>query len=267
MKIKTSVAFVLGVISVYVFSFPCFSQGKINAYQVEQNGYFVHPAVTSAGIVVTDNAASKIYLLQNNKLSVLLNTPGCGRYYTVSPDKTKIGFKKINSDGMQVPAVFDLQTMKINELSAPVDLCGQVSFSNSGKTAYTIGNNLHVTDNGNIKTFPLGVYSNITPISPDGNHVVFNRDDDQLYILDLINNTEEKITDNHFGYAFPQWSPDGNKIVYSSLPGELMVWDMSSDNTYIIGSGENAAWSGDSQYLFFDLISSGNFKFNGSEIY
>jgi PKD repeat protein/Tol biopolymer transport system component len=267
MKTKLSIVFCLGIISVVVFSFSCFSQGKIDAYQVEQNGYFTHPQSTSSGIVVSDNSSNAIFLIQNNKSQTLISSPGCGRYYTVSPDKTKIGFKQINTDGMQVPAVFDLQTMKITELADPVDLCGQTSFSSNGKIAYTLGNDLNVIDNGVLKTFPLGTYSNIVPISPDGNFAIYNNDSDQLFIIDLTSEQLKQITDGNGGYMYPQWSPDGTKIAYSSLSGIIMVFDMTTNTTSTIGEGENAVWSDDSQYLFFDVISSENFEFKGSELF
>ncbi|HEX7414415.1 MAG TPA: hypothetical protein VF411_10275 [Bacteroidia bacterium] len=53
------------------------------------------------GVIVTDNFGSTIYLIQNHEMKNLVNSPGCGRYFTVSLDKSKIGFKQIKGDGMQ----------------------------------------------------------------------------------------------------------------------------------------------------------------------
>lgn len=260
-----SILLVICIFSISAFSF---SQEKLDAYQIENSGYFTHPSITKQGLVFTDNAASKIYLLQNKEILVIANTPGCGRYYTVSPDKTKIGFKKINPDGMQVPAVIDLQTLKVTELSDAVDLCGQVSFSNDGKMAYTIGSNLYVVDkNENVKTYFLGIYSNIVPVSTDGNSAVYNNDSDQLFVIDLATGQTKQITDNSQGYMLPQWSPDGSKILFSTLSGTLMVYNKITDVTYIIGTGENGSWSDDSQKIIYDVIASDDFEFNGSDLY
>lgn len=116
-----------------------------DALKAESEGYFTHPVYTAMGIIATDNYASKIYLIKNNELQELIATPGCGRYFSVSPNKTKIGFKLIKKDGMQVPAIYDLSTKNITELNVPVDLCGQISFSSDGKIAYTIGNDLFIS--------------------------------------------------------------------------------------------------------------------------
>ncbi|NTW33042.1 MAG: hypothetical protein HGB12_10515, partial [Bacteroidetes bacterium] len=244
-----------------------FAQKTIDTYKVESEGYFTHPVNTTAGVVATDNFASKIYLIQNFKLKELISSPGCGRYFTVSPDKSKIGFKQITPDGMQVPAVFDLQTMKITKLSNPVNLCGQVSFSNNGKIAFTVGNELFIKDGVNFTSFNLGTYSNIAPISPDGNFVIFNNNSDQLFIICLTSGQVKQITDNTGGYCYPEWSPDGNKIVFSTLSGILMVLDKTTNITYTVGKGENASWSDDSQFIFYNVVSNENLEYKGSEIY
>ncbi len=239
----------------------------IDAYQAESDGYFMHPSMTSKGVVLTDNYGSKIYLIKNAALSELVSAPGCGMYFNVSPDKTAIGFKLIKPDGMQVPAIYDLEKMKVVELTGPVDLCGQVSFSNNGKIAFTIGNDLHVLSDGNTQIFNLGIYSNIAPVSPDGNYVVFNDDHDQLHIIDITTGHTEHITDNTSGCIYPQWSPDGRKVLYSSLSGVLMVWNRLTKTTYTVGKGEKASWSPDSQFILYDVVTSDNFEFKGSELY
>ncbi len=240
---------------------------KVDAYQVETEGYFINPVSTTRGIVLSNNLASKLYLIKNNKLLELIASPGCGRYFAVSPDRSIIGFKLIKPDGMQVPAIYDLNAMKVSELSAPVDLCGQVSFSNNGKIAYTIGHNLHVFSNGIVSTFPLGTYANIAPISPDGNYVIFNNDHDQLFMADLTTGQTTQMTDNTQGYMYPRWSPDGNKICFSTLTGTLMIGGKSTNTIYTIGQGENASWSDDSQYIIYNVVSRDHFEYKGSEIY
>jgi len=257
---------------IFLYSF-CFSQSfaqkneKLDAYKTEEQGYFAHLTMTNKGVVATDNYASKLYLLQNGKLDELIATPGCGRYYTVSPDKNKIGFKLILSDGTQIPAVFDLTTNKINKLHIPVDLCGQVSFSDNGKIAFTVNNDLYVTDGINTQTYDLKVYSNIAPISPNAKFVVFNNNSDQLHIINLFNKEIIQITDNKYGYVYPKWSPDGNKLVFSTLSGNLFVWDCINRNTYFIGQGGSPDWSEDSQYLIYQRSYVKDFEFKGSDIF
>lgn len=242
------------------------AQVKLDPYKLETEGYYNHIASTTDGIVATDNSGSVIYLIKKNEFYKLIETPGCGKYYNVSSDKSRIGFKLIKSDGTQVPAVYSFATGEISELSNPVDLCGQVSFSNDGTIAFTVGDTLYLKKDENFKAFDLGVYSNITPISPDGNFVIYNNDYDQLFILDFRNNLATQITDNIGGYCNPQWSPDGTKILYSTLSGILKIFNFKIGSTYTIGIGENAVWA-DNESIIFNKTESDNFEYKGSDIF
>ena len=111
------------------------------------------------------------------------------------------------------------------------------------------------------------MYSNLTPISPDGNYAIFNNDNDQLFIIDFAAGDVDQITDDNGGYAYPQWSPDGNKVSYSTLSGNILVWDKSAGKIYSIGSGENVSWSDDSKYIIFNRNNVENLVFKGSDIY
>ncbi len=120
----------------------------------------------------------------------------------LSPDKATIGFKQIHADGTQIPSLFDLETSNITALAKPSSLCGQPSFSSNGKTAFTIGNELTVIDGSQTKTYNLGVYANLTPISPDGNYVIYNNDNDRLLLLDLSTGASTQITDSKRGDVY-----------------------------------------------------------------
>jgi PKD repeat protein len=252
------------------------SQKPVEAYSAEAEGYFTGLSITTKGPVFTNNKASSIYVAVNNQPVVLISSPGCGRYYSVSPDKSKIGFKYIQSEGMQVPAIYDLNSGSITLLAPPADLCGQISFSTNGKMAFTVGDSLYVKTNNNIISYNLGVYSNIAPISPDGNYVIYNNNNDQLFELNLSTGLSLQITDNSGSYAYPCWSPDGSKISFKTLPGILMVWEKSSGTIYNLGNTENESWSSDSRHLLFnrnifnnsDLISSDIFmiQFDGTSL-
>ncbi|HBF87013.1 MAG TPA: hypothetical protein DDX39_00115 [Bacteroidales bacterium] len=236
------------------------------AYRAESEGYFTNLAQSSKGLVYTDNYASKLYLLENGVSQVLVSSPGCGRYYNISPDKSKIGYKHITETGLQAPAIYDLNTGDIKLLHQPVKLCGQVFFAQNGTIVYTIGTKLQILQDKKTKEVELGIYVNYTPISSDGKYVVVNSIDDQLSILNLSSLEKIQFTNNLTGYVYPKWSPDNKKIMFSSLDGNLYVFDLLENATYDLGRGGNANWDNNSKKILFQEIFSQDFKFLGSEI-
>ncbi len=265
MKFKTT----LFASFIFVCQSIAFAQDKtsFDAYKAEADGYFINFMETTSGIVATDNYASNIYLFDAGKYSVLFSSPGCGRYMTLSPDKKSIGFKYIQVDGKQAPALLTIQTKAITLLHAPVNLCGQVSFAQNGKTAFTIGNELIVRDGNSLVNYPLGQYVNIAPLSPDGKFACYNDDHDQLFLLNLANNQVITLTSGEKGNIYPLWSPDASKLMYSSISGQLSVYDLQSQTTKFISEGQYPSWTDDSHHIIFTKIESSDSHFIGSDIY
>ncbi|MCX7996064.1 MAG: hypothetical protein N3A65_09925, partial [candidate division WOR-3 bacterium] len=242
---------------------------------IEPEIYLCNPVSTPYGVILTNNHCNSLYLLTDNGLKEIYTAPGCGRYFSLSYDKSKIGLKIINENGMQTPAIYDLKSKAINKLHIPVYQAGQVSFSQNGKIAYTIGEELIVQNQNGTKRFNLGIYANLSPISPDGNFAVYNDNQDQLWLLNLIDNSLICITDNKYGYCYPEWSYDSRFIAYSTLGGFIKVYDRLENRTYEIDEGKSFAWSPDSRYLIYHktftsgpkLVNSDLFiaKYDGSE--
>jgi len=240
---------------------------SFDAYKAEADGYFINFMETTSGIIATDNYASNIYLFNDGKYKILFSSPGCGRYMKLSPDKKSIGFKYIQADGKQAPALLNIQTKEITLLHAPVGLCGQVSFTQNEKTAFTIADELIVKDDNRSVNYPLGHYVNIAPISPDGNFACYNDDHDQLFLLNLQSNQVLKLTSLEEGNSYPEWSPDGSKIMYSSLSGKIYVYDLQSQTTAFISEGLYPSWTSDSHTIIFTKTETRDFHFMGSDIY
>lgn len=233
----------------------------------ESEGHFITPIETPYGIVATNNLCSTLYLINNNESEALIEAPGCGRYYSISPDGSKVGFKKILSNGMQIPAIFDLITKQVTELTNPTEHAGQVSFTTNGSVIYTIENELYISNSKSTKTVDLGTYVNYPAVSPHDDQVVYNTNDDQLYVLNIITGREIKLTDANGGYMLPKWSPDATKVLYSSLSGILKVWDRITLQTTIIGEGLNAVWSDNSKEILFNRLENDNFTLEGSDLF
>ena len=111
-------------------------KSQIETFEAENTGYFISPVETPFGIVFTDNYASKLYLLNQNSVKTLVESPGCGRYFSISPDGNLIVFKSIRSDGKQAPAVYNLSLNKTEVLSAYSDLSSQAILSVDGDCVF-----------------------------------------------------------------------------------------------------------------------------------
>ncbi|MCK4813956.1 MAG: PKD domain-containing protein [Candidatus Marinimicrobia bacterium] len=195
------------------------------------------------GYVYTDSMRSKIYFY-NGELETLLTGPGVGYYYTFSPNQTMLGFKlRDMPGGLEAPAYLNMETRKITVLHEPVSCAGQVYFSAEGDIAYTIGNTLFIKKNNLRISYDLGNYANIVPISPDAEWAIYNEPDDQLWIINLQNSTKQCITQSRYGNVMPAWSPNSKYISYSSLDGNVKIYDISQDKTINLGQGSNLRWS------------------------
>ena len=197
---------------------------------IENKGYLTGFEKTDYGIIATNNLNNALYLIKDSKLSTLLENPGCGRYFNTF--ENYIGFKYIDiTTAEQFPALYDLNTGKVTYLTDPSSKCGQVSFSDDGDIAYSVENDLIVEyTNGKKLIHDLGVYSNITPISPDGKKLSYHDSNQNIYILDLSTLNSQQITFKN-GFFDQKWSTDSKKLAFRDISGKLYVYDLFSKNT------------------------------------
>ncbi len=219
------------------------------------SGYFQNPKISSDGIIFTDNMYSTLYILKDNNIKRLFSSPNCGLYYSVFEDK--IGFKMIYENGLQAPSIYDIKEERFIELHKPVQRAGEVSFSNNGDIAFTIEETLYTIRNERTEKHLLGTYSNLVPVSHNGDFVVYNDDKDQLYIYHLRTGKKEKITDGIQGYFNPVISPEDSFIAYSSLSGFIKIYNIKRRTTYNIGYGRGYRWMDAKNLIFYEIETDG----------
>ena len=230
-----------------------------------KSGYLRCPQQAKNGIVASNDRFTEIYIIKNNRIKSLVKTRGSGMYNNLNYEKTLVGFKSINDDGMQAPALLNLENESVTLLENYSEQCGQVSFSNDGTIAYTVGNRLIIRKKNSRSEFDLGFYTNLAPISPDGKKVAYNDANGNTYILNL--ETKQRIQITGSNMFNPIWSPDGSKIVVQSLDENLTVYELKSKRLHRIGQGFNASWMDNSNelaYVFSDRNE--NFECSGNGI-
>ena len=238
----------------------------LNPYFVD--GFFAHPVLLDDHLIATDNHYSALYQISDEKMDTLVSSPGSGRYFSISPDRQYIGFKLINKQGLQCPGLYDLLTGEIRSLHDFCTRVGQVSFTENGKIAFTIGTELIVKEDLNENRYNLGTYANIAPISPDGQYVVYNDDHDDLWVLMLKNMDRKCITAKlEGGFFWPKWSSNSRLIVFSSLHGHIYVYSLPEEKVYQIGEGTSPTWSSDNKFLLYHRSITDDMVLIGSDLY
>lgn len=227
------------VLFIFIFySGLSFSQKKSKeTYNAENTGYFITPFETPYGVVFTDNYASQIFLLKNNKVETLIKSPGCGRYFYVSKDGRYVSYKAINKFGKQAPAYFDLKQNKTILIFDYSEKTNQINFNPNVKFS-------KISD---IKTGN----SNLTPISPDGKNIVYDVEQKYFKVKNILSGEEYKLPNDGQGVIYPKWSPDSKKLLFQNRNYDLFVYDFSNTELYKIGKGGAGNWDKNSEKIVF----------------
>lgn len=238
-------------------------------YEIEE-GYIISPFEVPSGIVFTDEYESTVYLYSNTTTQKLFSSPGSGRYLSFSADGNLIGFKYINpKTGLQQSAVYDIFRGEITYLTEPVLEAGQVSFSDDGKLAFTVGETLFIKFGDELTEYDLGYYNNRTYISPDGLFVIYKNVTEQLFLLNLVSGTSEQITNLDDGLGNIDWSFDSKYLAFETIDARIFVLDLASRLVTLVSEGEEPKWSpSELKFTFYKKdINFNTFTLLNSDIY
>jgi len=186
-----------------------------------------------------------LYDETDKTITTISDKRGSGRYFIVSEENNLIGYKEISN---KIDKPFQRVCFYNPLLREPVyrsewyPLCGNPSISLDGRKAFSRGKSVIILDKSDEIELDIGFYANLSPISHNGKSLVFNDENDQLWVIDIYSKIKEKITDEKLGYCGPSWSPDDKKILFSSLDGELFVYYVEEDSLIHIGTGDSPRW-------------------------
>ena len=223
------------------------THAAVNYYECADKGFISATYQSKAGVIATSNKGSDINLLRNGQLTPLVESPGAGMYINVSADGRYVGFKSINKDADQAPALLDVESGKVTLLEDYVDQCGQVSFANDGTMAYTMGNTLVIRSGDSRRSYDLGQYVNIANISPDGTKVAYTNIEGMMHVLDLSTGRTETIDGNGAYRAI--WSPDNGKLAVQQVNGGLFSMEIASKKIHTLGEASSVSWSNNADEL------------------
>lgn len=233
-------------------------------YSNEAEGFIQKPHMLKNTLLFTDTRASALYTLDDGEIITLATGRGIGYHISIAPRSSLIGTKVILENGLHVPVLIDPDTKEIHALQSPVPKAGQVSFTQNDIAAWTSGARLYTSDG---RSCDLPAYANLAPISPDGCWVVSNDDMDRLWLTDINNGKHTQISPVlDGGFFYPQWSPNGDQILFSSLNGTLWVYSLYKGIAKELTHGFSPVWK-DSSTIFFHRIEVENGVAVNADIY
>jgi hypothetical protein len=250
---------------IFMLVLSSFAQNRPHdAYFMEEQGYFINAKPVLDAYVFTDNYSNTLYYLQSGQLKKLVSAPGCGRYFTISPDGKQVGFKYITKTG-QRPALINLETETIQFLHDEVSLCGQVGFT-SQSHYFTIGNDLIINQTeSKSQRIILPNYSNIVKISDNHQYLVYSTPNDELILMNLSDGSKKQLSESGKMSVYPQFSPDSKKVLYQS--DGMFVYDIERNKLKYLGHGLSPKWATDSEHIVFSKQETTDYTLTVAELY
>ena len=199
-----------------------------------------------------------VYDLNGQTLARLTDAPSSGAWFEWSPDGKGLGFKLFEPAGSndfppQVSAVYRTDSGTVEPLVSATRRAGVPSFSAGGRVAYTLGNEVRIADGGGatIARHDLGHYVNLARLSPDGGWIAYNGPDEQIWLLDVVSGDRDRLTDLPAACFNPVWSPDGRKLAFETVAGNLWAVDRLSRQAFALGRGAQPCWAPDSRHVLY----------------
>lgn len=187
-----------------------------------------------------------------------------------SPNGDKLAVKSYRDENDEV-YIIDLKTGNQTNISNSTEREGDPTWSKNGSTIYFQSDRdnekgelyEYSIDSTTIKRITHNNFSEYGAIrSPDQQKIAFvsNRDgDDDIYIMNVTDSSVTQLTNNELNDWYPQWSPEGEKLLFTYGDWETDIWELRIINTD--GTGQetlikqvdsgNASWHKDGNKIAF----------------
>jgi Tol biopolymer transport system component len=226
--------------------------------------YYIQPLCSPDGSIIafTESNYKGLWLMKSagSEVTQISDEIGAGYDFSWSLDSRQILTRVYKYEGeKRINAIksFNIENGEQTNISGySVDKLGSPKWTADNNQIYYLNN--HKME---MVTTDMSVKSGLeSTIIYEQNSIIFTADQTKMKksILEGRNNEV---------YLYVRVSPDGRKITYKVMGGNL--FSMNSDGTLItdLGEGYNARWSPDSQYLVYMINTDDGHRFLTSDLY
>ena len=232
---------------------------------IKQEGMtFVAPEVSPDGnfIALTLKGYIGIWVVRSDgyDLRQLSEVRGAGFIKRWSPDSKWLLFRETsreNDKTKQLLKVIEVYSKNVSGINAHVRKFEDVRWFSKDK--------LYLRSEGKTLYIKSGLFvdTNNSKIQS-----AVHTDSKKIY-LENMNNADHSILTPVLGanYLNPVLSPDGRKIVFKVIGGNLQVYELDTFQIYDLGTGERPNWSPDSERIIYQIATDDGHSITASDIY
>jgi len=232
---------------------------------IKQDGMtFIAPDVSPDGnyIALTSKGYTGLWIVRSDgyDLRQLSEAKGSGYIKRWSPDSKWLLFRETfreNNKTRQLLKVGEVYTKNVSVINAPVRKFEDVRWFSDDK--------LYLRSEGKTLYIKSGLFvENKRSKVSTAVHT-----DSKKIILENMNKAELSTLTPILGadYLNPVLSPDGRKIVFNVLGGNLQVYELENFQIHDLGPGENPNWSPDSESIIYQIATDDGHAITSSDIY
>ena len=232
---------------------------------IKQDGMaFVAPEVSPDGsyIALTSKGYTGLWVVRSDgyDLRQLSEAKGSGYIKRWSPDSKWLLFRETfreNNKTRQLLKVGEVYTKNVSAINAPVRKIEDVRWFSDDK--------LYLRSEGKTLYIKSGLFvDNKKSRVSTAVHT-----DSKKIIIENMNKAELRTLTPVLGanYLNPVLSPDGRKIVFNVIGGNLQGYDLDNFQIHDLGQGENPNWSPDSKSIIYQIATDDGHAITSSDIY
>lgn len=232
---------------------------------IKQEGMiFVAPEVSPDGkfIALTLKGYRGLWVVRSDgyDLRQLSEIRGAGYIKRWSPDSKWLLFRETfreNNKTKQLLKVAEVYSKNVSGISAPVNKFEDVRWFSDDK--------LYLRSEGKALYIKSGLY---VETKKSINQTAVHTDSKKI-ILENMNKAELRALTPVLGasYLNPILSPDGKKIVFKVIGGNLQVYELDNFQLHDLGAGERPNWSPDNERIIYQISTDDGHTITSSDIY